>query len=121
MDRRLVFSTASELVSVPPETVVYITADGNYSSIMLADGRSFVLTMQLGQILQRIAETISHDQTFFIRVGKSLIVNMNYITYVKPATQKLIMSDCRSFRHEITASREALKEIKIILEKEAKK
>ena len=47
MDRRLVFATSTEILRVPPDSVVYITADGNYSAINMADGGCFVLTLQL--------------------------------------------------------------------------
>ena len=38
MDRSLTFSTSGELIRVPSEAVVLITANGNYSVITLADG-----------------------------------------------------------------------------------
>lgn len=104
---------------MPSDTVVYITADGNYSVITLADGESFVLTMQLGQIERRIAEMLESDDNRFIRIGKSLIVNRDFIAYINPVRQKMKLSDCRTFHHEVSASREALKALKDLLEKEA--
>lgn len=50
MDKRLVFTSSSELLRVPAGTVVYIAADGNYSAITTADGENFVLTMQLDRL-----------------------------------------------------------------------
>ena len=41
-----------------------------------------------------------------------------YISYINPARQKLILSDCRTFKRETTASREALKALKDYIEKE---
>ena len=38
MNRRLIFTTSAEIVRVPPESVVYISADGNYSDMTMADG-----------------------------------------------------------------------------------
>lgn len=119
MDKRLVFTTSTEIVCVPSDTVVYITADGNYSVITLIDGESFVLTLQLGQIERRIAEMLESDDNRFIRIGKSLIVNHDFITFINPVRQKIILSDCRTFHHEVTASKEALKALKELLEKEA--
>ncbi len=118
MDKRLIFATATEIVRVPPDSVVYITADGNYSAITLADGENFVLTLQLGQIERRIAEMLDKDDHRFIRIGKSLIVNREFIAFIHPIRQKMILSDCRSFRHEVSASKEALKTLKDLLEKE---
>lgn len=119
MDKRLVFTTSTEIVRVPSGAVVYIAADGNYSAITMADGESFVLTMQLGQMERRIAETLDIDDNRFIRIGKSLIVNRDFIAFINPPRQKMILSDCRNFRHEVSASKEALKSLKELLEKEA--
>lgn len=41
MEKRLVFATSTELVRVPSDTVVYITAEGNYSVVTMADGGNF--------------------------------------------------------------------------------
>lgn len=113
---QLLFTTTTELVRIPSGAVVYIAADGNYSAVHTADGNSYVLTMQLGQIERRIAELAETGDNRFIRIGKSLIVNRENITYINPARQKLVLSDCRSFRHELSASREALKALKELLE-----
>ena len=117
MSKKLIFSTSTETLSVNPDAVVYINADGNYSVITMADGGEYVLTMQLGQIERRIAEQPDVSADLFIRIGKSLIVNHEFITFVNPTRQKLILSDGRTFRYETTASREALKALKEYIEK----
>ena len=119
MERRLVFTTATEIVRIPSETVVYVSADGNYSVITMADGESLVLTMQLGHVERRIAELLDSDDNRFIRIGKSLIVNSDFIAFINPQRQKMVLSDCRTFRRELTASKEALRALKELLDKEA--
>lgn len=118
MNKRLIFTTTTEIVRMPTDSVVFITADGNYSTITLADGENFVLTLQLGQIERRIAEMLDKDDHRFIRIGKSLIVNRDFIAFIHPVRQKMILSDCRNFRHEVSASKDALKALKELLEKE---
>lgn len=103
---------------MPSATVVYISADGNYSVINMADGGSFVLTLQLGQIERRIAAMLESNDNRFIRIGKSLIVNRDFIAYINPPRQKMVLSDCLTFRREVSASKEALKALKELLEKE---
>lgn len=120
MDKRLVFSTTTELLRVPAGTVVYISADGNYSSITLADGGNFMLTQQLGRLERSIAEMLDANDNRFIRIGKSLIVNSDFITFINPAKQKMILSDCMTFRHEVTASKDALKALKDFIENETR-
>ena len=118
MKKRLVFTTTTEIVRVPPEAVVYVAADGNYSAITLADGENYVLTLQLGQIERHIAAMLDEADNRFIRIGKSLIVNRDFIAYIHPQRQKMVLSDSRTFRHEVSASKEALKALKELIEKE---
>lgn len=117
----LVFATSTEVLRVPADAVVFVSADGNYSALTTADGEDFVLTMQLGQIEKRLAEMLDGNDNRFIRIGKSLIVNREYITFINPSRQKLLLSDCRTFRREVSASKDALKALKDYVEKEVKK
>lgn len=117
MSKELLFFTSTEFVRVPADAVVFISADGNYSAITMADESNYVLTLQLGQIERRIAEKVEGDDNRFIRIGKSLIINRDFITLINPGRQKLILSDCRTFRHEVVASRDALRALKDYLEK----
>ena len=114
----LTFATSIDLVRVPAGALVCITADGNYSTIFMADSSEHVVTLQLGQIERRIAELIGPDDNRFIRIGKSLIVNRDYICYINAPRQRLVLSDSRTFRRELSASRDALKALKEYFEKE---
>ncbi len=117
MGKELLFATSTELLRIPAEAVVFISANGNYSSISMADGSSYVLTMQLGQIERRLTDEMKNGGVGFVRIGKSLIVNIEYITFISPARQKITLSDCRTFRHDLTASREALKTLREHIER----
>lgn len=79
-----------------------------------------MLSFQLGQIEKMIASQLGSDGNSFIRIGKSLIINRSYIYYINVPKQKLVLSDVTTFSHTVTASREALKQLKELLEKEAK-
>lgn len=117
MSRHLLFNTNTELVRVAADAVVYISADGNYSRITTADSANYIITLQLGQVEKRISESGIDSVESFIRIGKSLIVNRDYITYINPSKQKLVLSDGHTFRHHISASKEALKIMKATLDK----
>jgi DNA-binding LytR/AlgR family response regulator len=79
-----------------------------------------MLSYQLGQIEKMIATQLGSDGSIFIRIGKSLIINSSYIYYINIPKQKLVLSDVASFNHTVTASKEALKQLKELLEKEVK-
>lgn len=118
MGKSLLFTSSTELIRVPADAVVFISADGNYSAIKMADNEEYVLTLQLGHMEKRISEMVEKNDNRFIRIGKSLIVNKDYIILINPARQKMILSDGKTFRHELSASREALKSLKELVEKE---
>lgn len=118
MGNCLIFNFSTELIRVPIETVAFISASGNYSNIRLVDGNEYMVTIQLGKMEERIGAMVDRNDNRFIRIGKSLIVNRDYITFINPTRQKIILSDCKTFNHELSASKEALKALKDIIDKE---
>lgn len=119
MGRFLVFSTGLDLVRVASDKVVYISSDGNYSTLVTADGELRLLSFQLGQIEQIMGKQLGQIGNCFIRIGKSLIINRSYIYYIHVNHQKLILSDSVTFSHTLSASKEALKQLKDLIEREA--
>lgn len=120
MKRQLIISTSIDLVRIAPERIVYISSDGNYSTLVQTDGEMRMLSYQLGQIEKMILSQLGNEGNNFIRIGKSLIINRSFIYYINITKQKLTLSDVASFSHTVTASKEALKQLKELLEKEAK-
>ncbi|MBO5780722.1 MAG: LytTR family transcriptional regulator DNA-binding domain-containing protein [Muribaculaceae bacterium] len=120
MRRQLLISTSTDLVRIAPEKIVYISSDGNYSTLVQTDGEMRMLSYQLGQIERMIASQLGIEGSIFIRIGKSLIINRSYIYYINVPKQKLILSDVESFNHTVSASKEALKQLKELIEKEGK-
>ena len=115
MKKLLIISTANELIRVKPERVVYISSDGNYSTMMLHD----LFTFNLSQCQKIIESQLKEEASTFIRIGKSLIINRDYIYRIHITKQLLILSDMtfnESF--SLVASKEALKQLKYVLEKE---
>lgn len=120
MKKHIVISTSVDLVRISPERVVYVASDGNYSTIVQSDGETRVLTFQLGQIEKIMDDQLGSDGNTFIRIGKSLIINRSYIYYINVQKQKLTLSDNATFSHTVSASKEALKLLKELLEKDIK-
>lgn len=120
MKMQLVLSTSIDLVRISPVCIVYIASDGNYSTLMQADGEVRMLSFQLGQIERMIATQLGSEGELFIRIGKGLIVNRSFIYYINVPKQKLILSDAKTFSHTVSASKEALKQLKELLEKEVR-
>ena len=120
MKKQLVISTSLDLVRIASDRIVYIASDGNYSTLVQTDNEVRMISYQLGQIEKMISSQLGSDGNSFIRIVKSLIINRSYIYYINIPKQKLILSDVASFNHTVTASKEALKQLKELLEKEMK-
>ena len=89
MKKQLVISTSIDLVRVAPDRIVYITSDGNYSTLVQTDNEVRMLSYQLGQIEKMISTQLGNEGNIFIRIGKSLIINRSYVYYINIPKQKL--------------------------------
>ena len=108
--------TSTYILRVHPEELVCLHGDGNYTEMVLSNGYRKTLTLQLGKFYD-ILVTLRH--TPFLRVGKSLVVNKDYVFYVEPGIQSLILSGQGLVEPlPLTASKEALRELKELLGKE---
>ncbi|WP_255563743.1 LytTR family DNA-binding domain-containing protein [Prevotella sp. Rep29] len=113
----LIISNTTELVRVKPERVVYIESDGNYSTMVLHDKTEHVFSMNLAHCQQLIEKQLGKQAEMFIRIGKQLIINREYICKVNVNKQILIMSDIvLNHAFTLSASKEALKQLKLYLE-----
>ena len=118
----LIISNANELVRLQPERVVYVKSDGNYSTMVLHDKTEQVFTMNLAQCQLLMEEQLGKDAMTFIRLGKQLIVNRAYIFKINPNKQQLYMSNSEvNIAFELQASKEALKQLKVLMESETGK
>ena len=113
----MIISTSIDLIRAASEDIIFISSDGNYSCFVFTSGESRVVTMQLGQVERLLAEQLTHSGANFIRIGKSLIINRTFISYINLTKQQLVLSDGRSTSHSLTASRDALKQLKELIEK----
>lgn len=112
----IVISKGTELLRVPTSRLVYISADGNYSNIVTQDNRSRMVSFQLGQIEDLIGNQLGDSGNNFIRLGRGLIINSDFVYSIDIAKQQLILSDCHDCYHELSASREVLIKLKAYLD-----
>lgn len=104
-----------------PARVVYVMSDGNYSTFVLHDKTEQVFTMNLAHCQQTIEKQLGKDAEVFIRIGKQLIINKNYIFKINVSKQELWMSDMyRNMTFKLSASKEALKQLKMWVESQLK-
>lgn len=116
MSHIIVISKGTELLRIPSERLVYISSDGNYSNIVTQDNRSRMVSFQLGQIEDLIGDQLGDSGNNFIRLGRGLIINSDFVYSIDIAKQQLILSDCLGCYHELSASREVLIKLKSYLD-----
>lgn len=116
MTHHLVISKGTELHKFPLDAIICISAEGNYSYVMTVDSLKTLICLQLGQVEKLLADQLGADITNYVRIGRGLIINLDYINHIDISKQLLIMSDCRRVRIELSASREALIKLKDLVE-----
>lgn len=121
MPTHLVISKGTEILRVPLVSLMYVSADGNYSLVVTRDSHKTLMSLQLGQIETLIAQQLGSSGSVFIRAGRGLIINTDYINYIDISKQLLVLSDCEGSRHELSASREVLVKLKEYVESTVKK
>ncbi len=116
LNKEIVISRGTELLRIPARRLVYISADGNYSEVVTQDGRKRIVSFQLGQIEDMIGDQLGGEGSNFIRLGRGLIINLDFVYWVDVAKQALILSDCNGCYHELSASREVLIKLKAYID-----
>jgi DNA-binding LytR/AlgR family response regulator len=112
----IIISKGTEFLRVPQDKLVYISSEGNYSNVVTVDNRQRLVTFQLGQLEGMIGEQLGEKGSHFLRIGRSLIINIDYIYLIDVSKQQLVLSDCAGCHHELSASREVLIKLKAYME-----
>lgn len=113
----LKITTSAEMVRVRTDEIIYVSADGNYSDLVLTNGRKRKMTFQLHFFEDAFKQL---HNNMFVRVGRSLIVNKRYVYVINLKEQLLVMSG-QQFNSEVKqlkVSRDALKQLMDLLIKE---
>ncbi|HUW92980.1 MAG TPA: response regulator transcription factor [Bacteroidales bacterium] len=95
--RTLIYRALTGVVFINPAEVVFITADGNYSTFHYVSGRMETVTSLLGTIEEQL------DATHYFRASRSCIVNTNFLARIDGKQQQcVLMKNEREFRCEIS-------------------
>lgn len=105
---KLRFNNMTGFILLHPSEIFYIQADGNYSNIFLTDGNIEVASQNLLCLEKKLA---SHN---FIRLSRSHLLNMEYVTGVDRKKKQCILKNGES-KVAIPIPNERIKEISKIL------
>lgn len=115
----LYFNTRDEMLRVDLRKVLYFKADRNYTDVYFVNGVHVTLPTGLMSIEQMLENDKLRGRTMpFVRLGRSLIVNISYILHINVLKQELTLSDmsmpgCQ----RITVAKEALRKLKELYNK----
>ena len=102
-EKMLIFRGVSGVIFIDPAEVVFITADGNYSTFHFISGRTETVTALLGALEEHLGNK-------FYRAGRSCIINTTFLARIDTRQQQCIfIKDDREFRCEI--SRDSIKQL----------
>lgn len=110
-----VFTNRDIFLRIPLNNIVYFEAEGNFSVVTTINKLKQSIYANLGQVENILKEYISnHDNEddIFIRIGRSLIVNRNYIYMINTIKKEVTMSDCKSFVFKFNCSKDSLKKLR---------
>jgi len=113
--RYIYFNSRDTFLRVSLSQIVWFSADKNYTFLQLLNGQKLVFTFSLQKMEQYLSEKLKKDASIFVRIGKSYIINLNYVHQIDIVKQKLHLFDpvtSKSFILEV--SKEALKKLREI-------
>jgi len=99
---KLRFDTRSGYFFVHPVEIIYIKAEGNYSELYLAEGKSVTISSYLKDIAEQL------PRRCFPRLGRSYIINMRYLKQVD-RIKNLCILECNNHSYPIPISRKIMK------------
>lgn len=108
----IIFNSRDQLLRIDLQEIVYFEGDGNLTYIFTSNKLKGIVNMNLGKMEGYLATEYRKKASFFLRVGKKFIINMNYIYLINVAKQNLVLSDYRNFAFQVPVSKEALKKVK---------
>ena len=88
---RIDIGNSDESVYLTPEQILCVKADGNYCDVFLADGDVMkTLSQQRAQLARKLDAYLPLPEKMkFALVGRSYIVNLDYVMRIQPNMQQL--------------------------------
>ena len=105
---KIFFNTRDEMTCIDDHLIAYRKASGNYSSVKLITGKELILTQTLSKVMKMLEEPGKVNGRF-IRVGRSFIVNQDFIHKINLLKQMLILSDGVGWSFEVKMTKSNLK------------
>lgn len=114
----LIVSNNALLVRVANNDIAYISSDGSYTTMKLINGEDYTFSFNLSSFERIIEQQLINSAKMFIRVGRGLLINSNFIYVININKQELILANTSSsVKYTLHVSKEALRGLKSLIEK----
>lgn len=110
----LYFNTRDELIRVDLRKVGFFKADRNYTDVYFPNNHRVTLPTNLMSIEKMLDDDRMRGRTIpFVRIGRSVIVNLSHIIHINVPKQELVLSDMTSpCILKVEVNKEALRKLK---------
>lgn len=115
----LVLGNSREVFRITTDDILYVSAVGSCSHIYFTYGGSIEVKTQLGEILELMWK-LPHTGNCFIRLDRSLVINMLYLYYINFSDEKLVLLDRNKDKTVVEAPIKALRELASRIKNEVK-
>lgn len=115
MTNYLYFNTRDEFDRIDIAKIICFQSDGNYTNVVLTNKVKIVLSISLGKLEKYLSDSLKEKAGCFVRVGKSCIINVNYILRINVLKQYIVLTDYDTSNYQVSISKDALKKLKDIM------
>ena len=105
---KIKFNAKTGIVLINPEQISHCIADRNYTKIYFADDKMELVSSNLHQVEKKLT------QSYFVRLGRSTIVNINYLDKTN-RKNKLVIIGTKTNKYELTIPYKYIKELEVKL------
>lgn len=89
---KLYFNARDELTCININLIALVLADGNYSKVVYITKKEIILTYGISKI-EEVLKSCNDSQNLFLRMGRSTIINHNYLHKIDLQKSLLILGD----------------------------
>ena len=108
MQAKIYFRIYGEMYVVDLNLTMYFKADDHYTHVYYSSGTHFMIPFGLSKVEIEISANLEYGQ-YFIRSGRTYIINIKQIFLINTIKQIVIISDSQGTAHTINLPKNALK------------
>ena len=110
---KLCVNSRDELIIMDLDLVACFAADGNYTTIQYIEGQKVTASIGLSKMESLVSAAYPKGEPSpFVRLGRSLLVNQNYLCHINVQKQRLVLSDLHKSSISINVTKNLLKTYK---------